>query len=111
MKEFRNQYSEPLGDHEVISDVIIVVTGQALSGAELFSRMQRGLPVGCAMHNFDQVNPYLEKFSIYDAIGQFRLRHGMVDKSELDDNASNEPSLGEPNPALNGDGAGEGNGQ
>lgn len=62
-----------------------VVNGQALTGSELFRRMSAGLPVGCALRSFNEVNPFIEKFSIYDSIGQFRIRHGLVDRSELDD--------------------------
>lgn len=80
---FRNQYSEPLGDHENVHGKSPVVSGQSLTGAELFRRQSAGLPVGCAIRQFNQVDPYLEKFSVYDAISDFRLRHGMLTQEQV----------------------------
>lgn len=60
-----------------------VIPGQALTGAELFRRQSAGLPVGCAVRSFNQVNPYLEKFSVYDALTDFKVRHGMLDSEQI----------------------------
>lgn len=83
VSKFRNQYSTPLGDHENVHGKSPVVSGQSLTGAELFRRQSAGLPVGCAVRQFNQVDPYLEKFSVYDAISDFRLRHGMLTQEQL----------------------------
>ena len=80
---FRNQYSAPLGDHENVHGKSPVVSGQSLTGAELFRRQSAGLPVGCAVRQFNQIDPYLEKFSVYDAISDFRLRHGMLTQEQV----------------------------
>lgn len=81
---FRTPNSEPLGDSDdVLVEESPLVEGQALTGAELFRRQSAGLPVGCAVRSFNQVNPYLEKFSVYDSLNEFRIRHGMVDSSEI----------------------------
>lgn len=95
---FRTQFGEsPLGDAEKYYAESPVVAGQALTGAELFRRMSSGLPVGCAIRNFNQVNPYLEKFSIYDSIGAFKLRHGMLDETMIEkEDVSTSPEGVEP---------------
>lgn len=82
---FRNQFGEePLNDSEKFHSQSPLVPGQALKGSELYRRMQSGLPVGCAVREFNQVNPYLEKFSIYDSIGSYKLRHGMLTKDQIE---------------------------
>lgn len=83
VSRFRNQYSEPIGDFESVHGKSPVVSGQSLSGAELFRRQSAGLPVGCAVRQFNQVDPYLEKFSVYDAISDFRIRHGMLTQEQI----------------------------
>ncbi len=106
--DFRSQFDGKVAhDQEHFSGESPVVSGQALTGAELFRRISSGLPVGCALRQFNQVNPYLEKFSIYDNINAFRIRHGMVDKSEFenvsppgDAEPKSEPSK-EPSSATN----------
>lgn len=79
---FRHQFSgEVANDQERFDNSNPkVVCGQALTCSELFRRISNGLPVGCAVRQFNQVNPYLEKMSIYDGIAQYRIKHGMVDK-------------------------------
>ena len=88
MKEIvsNNQFSGEvrIQDIEHFSKESPVVSGQALTGAELFRRQSSGLPVGCAVRQFNKINPYLEKFSIYDNISAFKLRHGMLDSSQIE---------------------------
>jgi len=99
---FRNQFGEePLKDSEKFHSESPLVPGQALKGSELYRRMQSGLPVGCAIREFNQVNPYLEKFSIYDSIGSYKLRHGMLTKDQIQQSEENvipSPEGSEPNP-------------
>lgn len=64
-------------DSEKIVSESPVVSGQALTGAELFRRQSAGLPMGCAVRSFNQVNPYLDKFRIYDSLESFKVRHGI----------------------------------
>lgn len=98
--EFRTMYSKPLGDSEKFESHSPVVSGQALTGAEIFRRQSAGLPIGCALRSFNEINPFIEKFSVYDSIGAFRLRHGLVDKSELENVAPSEkPTINENNPS------------
>lgn len=85
-KKFRYQFSGETANDQEHFDMSNpkVVAGQALTCAELFRRISNGLPVGCAVRQFNQVNPYLEKMSIYDGIVQYRLRHGMLDKTAVE---------------------------
>ena len=85
-RKFRLQFSGEIANDQEHFDVddVKVVSGQALTCAELFRRISNGLPVGCAVRQFDQVNPYLEKMSIYDGIAQYRLRHGMLDETAVE---------------------------
>lgn len=79
-RKYRTCNSVPLADfNNVSAEESPLVQGQALTGAELFRRQSAGLPVGCAIRSFNQINPYLEKFSVYDSLNEFRIRHGMVD--------------------------------
>lgn len=103
MKQFKTIYSDLLFDRESFKSHSPVVSGQALTGAEIFRRQSRGLPVGCSLRSFNEINPFIEKFSIYDSIGSFRIRHGLVDKSELvdDDAVVNTESVNPPEDTNN----------
>ena len=96
----RHFFSEPLCDVENVHGESPVVNGQSLTGAELFRRQSQGLPVGCAIRQFNQVNPYLEKFSIYDSISQFKIRHGMIDTESIEKNQGNSESAQEPSASV-----------
>lgn len=86
-KEFNRQFRDSvIGDREEHDySESPVVDGQALTGAEIFRRQSAGLPVGCAVRSFNKVNPYLDKFQVYDNIGAFRLRHGMLDNTMIEE--------------------------